>query len=283
MNHVHSRKKWSIVVTVMLLMVVSSFIMILTMRYVLSMLSWFVSLNNYYKAYYLARGSMDVLLTQHSYRGWWYETQIASNGEWFLCAWQCTVAGGIVSRFPRVDASNNPKNSTCSVDTAISINPGQSAIYALFADEYQLSELFVPLQLLIDYQSFPSLKNIDMHVYDNPKAGNLYWYDSRANANIWWVTTKFDTIPLSVPNIYWEQIKTNILYNVPNAPWVFLIVHNPSLNDNPQATPFRYCFSTPNKNMIWQTNIINVSASVADAYVTMETVKTNRFPSILIQ
>jgi hypothetical protein len=247
------------------------------------MLSWFVSLNNYYKAYYLARGWMDVLLTQHAYRGWWYETQIASTWQWFSCEGSCTIAWTIASRFPRIDASNNPITSTCSPDTALSLQPWQSAVYALFSDEYKLPLFFKSLESLVDYQIFPSLKNIDMYVYGNPQVGDLYWYDSRANVSIWWVTTKFDAFPLSVPNANGEQIKTNILQSVPSTPGVFLIVRNPSVNDNPQATPFTYCFSSPNKNIIWQTNIISVTASVADAFVTMETVKTNRFPSILIQ
>ncbi len=70
MSSLRNQKKGSIVVTVLILMVVSSFLVLLTMRYVLSMLSGFTSLTHYYKAYYLARGGMDVLLTQHSYRGW---------------------------------------------------------------------------------------------------------------------------------------------------------------------------------------------------------------------
>ncbi len=66
----HTRKQASIVVTVMLIMVISSFLVLLTMRYFLSMLHGFTSLTNYDKAYYMARGGMDVLKTQHAYRGW---------------------------------------------------------------------------------------------------------------------------------------------------------------------------------------------------------------------
>lgn len=62
------RKKASIVITVLILMVVSSFLVLVTMRYLLSMVAGFTSLTNYYKTYYLARGSMDMLLTQHDYR-----------------------------------------------------------------------------------------------------------------------------------------------------------------------------------------------------------------------
>ena len=277
------KRKGSIVITVLILMVVSSFLVLLTMRYVLSMLSWFVSLTNYYKAYYLARGWMDVLLTQHSYRGWWYETYMSSTGNSFECRWNCGVQWSISSRFPRIDASKDPIDTTCSAANALSLNPWQSAIYALFSDAYQLSKYFVPLQPLIDYQNFSSKKNIDMYVYDNPAAWTLYWYDSRD-----WVfgkTYEFDYVNSfwTIPGTPWDTRKQNILATVPNDAWIFLIVNNPSLNDNPAAKTFRYCFATPQKNMIWQTNIIRSRAFVHNADVTLETIKINRFPSILVQ
>ncbi|MEI7478347.1 MAG: hypothetical protein WCJ81_07920 [bacterium] len=64
------RKKGNIVVVVLILMMVSSFIVLLTMRYVLGMFRGYGALTNYYKSYYMARGGMDLLLTQQSYRGW---------------------------------------------------------------------------------------------------------------------------------------------------------------------------------------------------------------------
>lgn len=277
------KRKGSIVITVLILMVVSSFLVLLTMRYVLSMLSGFVSLTNYYKAYYLARGWMDVLLTQHSYRWWWYETDMSSSGTSFQCGWSCGVQWSIRSRFPRIDSSKDPIDTTCSAANALSLQPWQSAIYALFSDEYLLPWYFVPLQPLIDYQNFPTIKNIDMYVYDNPTVGTLYRYDSRD-----WVfgkTYPFEYVNTfwAVPGTPWDKRKSNILAVVPNYAWIFLIVNNPSLNDNPAAKPFRYCFSTPQKNMIWQTNIIRSRAFVQNADVTLETIKTNRFPSILVQ
>ena len=68
------KKNASIIITVLILMVVSSFLVLLTMRYLLSMIAGFTSLTNYYKTYYIARGGMDVMLTQHAYRGRGYET-----------------------------------------------------------------------------------------------------------------------------------------------------------------------------------------------------------------
>jgi len=46
--------------------------------------------------------------------------------------------------------------------------PGQSSIYALFSDEYALPTFFKPLNSLIDYQTFPNLQNVTMHVYGLP-------------------------------------------------------------------------------------------------------------------
>lgn len=283
MSSLRKQRKASIVITVLILMVVSSFLVLLTMRYVLSMLSWFTSLTNYYKSYYIARGGMDVLLTQHSYRGWWYETALASSWNTFQCGSSCSMHGDITSRFERVDSSSHPSDATCSKDTALTILPGQSAIYALFSDDYQLSSYFVPLQALIDYKSFASLKDIDMYVYDNPSEWNLYWYDSRDG--VFWKTYLFDTISTfaTIPDTNSDKVKHNLFAVVPNTVWLFLIVNNPNTNDDPAAKPFRYCFSAKNKNIIWQTSIIRSSASVYDTDVTLETVKTNRFPSILVQ
>jgi hypothetical protein len=136
---------------------------------------------------------------------------------------------------------------------------------------------------LIDYQSFPALKNIDMYVYDMPTTWTLYWYDSRD-----WVfgkTHPFEYISSfgNLPWTAWDKVKYNILAAIPNHVWIFLIVNNPNSTDTPEAKPFRYCFSAPNKNIIWQTNIIRARAFVQDADVTLETIKTNRFPSILVQ
>jgi hypothetical protein len=64
---------------VLMIMVVSSFLVLLTMRYFLSMLREYGSLTDYTKAYYLARGGMDVLKTQHAYRGRGYETAFAAG------------------------------------------------------------------------------------------------------------------------------------------------------------------------------------------------------------
>lgn len=283
MSSLRQKRKGSIVVTVLILMVVSSFLVLLTMRYVVSMLSWFVSLTNYYKAYYLARWWMDVLLTQHSYRGWWYETDMSSSGTVFQCGWNCGVYGEIRSRFSRIDSSKEPINTLCSVDNALSLQPWQSAIYALFFDSYVDSQYFSPLQPLSDYQNFPTMKDVDMYVYDNPTEWTLYRYDSRD-----WVFGK--TYPFEyIKNFWivawsqWDKRKSNILATVPMNAWTFLVVHNPSINENSAAKPFRYCFATPQKNVIWQTNIIRSRAFVHNADVILETIKTNRFPSILLQ
>lgn len=284
MSSQRSKPKASIVVTVMILMVVSSFLVLMTMRYVMSMLWWFTALTNYYKAYYLARGWMDVMLTQHSYRWWWYESTITDAGSTTHCPGECGLEGSISSRFAVVDASLDPQRSTqCSVENAIPILPWQSAIFALFSDEYRLPKYFVGLQPLIDYRWFPTLKNIDMYVYGEPTVWNLYRYDSRNW--VFWKTTQFTNIGTfsKVPWTPWDLSKTNLLNIVPNTPWVFLVVNNPSVRVNASAKPFRYCFSAPEKNLIGQNTIIRSRAFVRDADVTLETVKTNRFPSILIQ
>ena len=257
-------------------MVVSSFLVILTMRYVLSMLQWFNALTGYYKAYYLARWGMDILLTQHAYRGWWYETAFAMSGEWLKCqSVGCGMDWHIDARFQRIDASNNPADTVCNPDTALQIQWWQSMIFPLFADAYQLSTYFVPLNPLIHYQNFPSLQHVDMYVYDNPTTWSLYWYDSRDGD--FGTTHLFMWVPIWSA-INGVQIKYNLLSIVPNQVGIFLIVNNPV-----GQWAFRFCFAAPDRNIIGQTSIIRTNASVQDTNVTLETIKTNRFPSILVQ
>ncbi|MEI7478348.1 MAG: hypothetical protein WCJ81_07925 [bacterium] len=43
--------------------------------------------------------------------------------------------GSIRARFPRVDISAQPETTTCSLSTALQIDPGQSMIFPLFADQ----------------------------------------------------------------------------------------------------------------------------------------------------
>ncbi|MEI7478349.1 MAG: hypothetical protein WCJ81_07930 [bacterium] len=61
-------------------------------------------------------------------------------------------------------------------------------------------------------------------------------------------------------------------------PGMFILVTNPFGGQS-----FHFCFSSPDRNMIGLNSIIRSDAQIGDAYVSLETVKTNRFPSILLQ
>lgn len=286
---VQGRKKHaSVIVTVLILMIVSSFLVLVTMRYFFAMMWGYVSLTNYYKSYYLARGGMDVLVTQHAYRGWWYETEFSGSVDNFACATNgnCTLHGSIDARFPRVDASNTPINNQCTRDNAIVMATGQSMIFPLFADANQNAPYFTSISSS-DYQEFPLpwwIQHIDLMIYDQPNTGMIYLYDSLSGS--FGQTTGIQTIPLDANALTTQwvpyQIKTNLLATNTNKKGLFVIVQNPDT-----GSPFRFCFAQSQSNqdipMIWQTTTLRADAQVNDSYVTLETVKTNRFPSILLQ
>lgn len=278
------RKQASIIITVLILMVVSSFLVLVAMRYFMSMLWWYNSLVNYYKAYYLARGGMDMLMTQQSHRGWGYEFSGAVWGTDFWCIdYGCTLSWSITSHFPRVDASIDPIDATCTATNAIPLWIGQSAIFPLFYDKYAWGIDFLDVDDVDDYVAFNAwsqISAIDLYVYSwSNTSGNIYLYD--------YTLGDFGTIKdtdnwlLTTPLQPWTQtkLKWSLFWGIINQKWYFIILSNKN-----GGVPFSFCFSVPRKNMIWQNAIIRSDAKVQDAYVTLETVKTNRFPSeILLQ
>ncbi len=280
-----TKKRASIVITVLILMMVSSFLVLLTMRYFFSMMHGYTSLSNYYKAYYLARWWMDVLVTQHAYRGWWYETQFSWAESDFECRnFGCTLKWSIAARFPRIDASNVPDTNECSRNTAISLPAGQSMIFPLFYDMYQSPQYFSPVNTTSHYDTFGSLQNIDLYIYDQPSTGTIYLY-----ASLDWPfgqTTGIGTLPISTPftDSQWQPYQKKqigALIN-DNRKWLFVIIQNPETGSG-----FHFCFASSiawtNLSMIGQTTTLRADAQVQDEYVTLETIKTNRFPSILLQ
>jgi len=276
----HAKKQASIVVTVMLIMVISSFLVLLTMRYFLGMLNSFTALTNYYKAYYMARGGMDVLKTQHAYRGRWYETQFSGWGSDFDCGVNCDVGGSITSRFPRIDASHRPDSAICDPTVGLSLSGGQSMIFALFADPYVGAINFQQIDSG-DYAGFPAgqpLSSIDLNVYtaDPSQTWRVYYYDAQVVP--FGQTELLTTFPTVFNAFAWGyKATTPALGTKLSANGKFMIISNPG------QTPFSLCLSAPNKNIIGPTSIIRVDGRMQDTYVSLEAVKTNRFPSILLQ
>ena len=278
---VSRKKQWSILVMVLMIMVVSSFLVLLTMRYFLSMLREYGSLTDYTKAYYLARGGMDVLKTQHAYRGRWYETVFAAGDIWwfwdFQCGTRCGIDWSITARFPRIDASPHPTSTTCDASTALNLSGGQSMMFALFADAHGGG---VDMDVLStgDYAGFSLpdwLNSIDLTIYGTQATWMIYLYDSTIGD--FWQTQEFLAIPTILPN-WGNLVRTNLLQWQTSTRGKFIIFSNPS-----GAAPYRFCLSSPNKNIIGQRSIIQADGRVDDIYVSLETIKTNRFPSILLQ
>lgn len=282
--------KASIIVVVLIIMMVSSFLVLVTMRYFVHMLSGFSTLTNYYKAYYMARWSMDVLLTQQSHRGWGYQVK-DKNFSWALQCLNCDLTWNIIARFPRIDTSIQPTDGTCNANSAIVVSGWQSVIFPLFADAYSGSFTFQK-----DEKSFTELAGLAwviMKVYsDNwTPSGKIYLY----NAGEWpfgmikeWPHSLSKILTASVwANWAMQEYNANSLFYKTIGKNDFLIVSNPQ-EQSGQSSPFRVCFtmgdwSDKNVPMIWLNTILRADARVADSYVTLETIKTNRFPSFLVQ
>lgn len=306
------QRKASIIIVVLIIMVVSSFLVLVTMRYFSHMLTGFTSLTNYYKAYYMARGSMDILLTDQSYRGWWYEIEDQSFGKWIQCA-DCAVTGSITARFPRIDMSKDPVDGKCSIENAIMLSGWQSIIFPLFADQWAKKLTFSSGDS--SYSSLGMINNVTMTIYPQNKDrffGKIYVYDadtqggSRPFGNIeehkWFWPTIASISPEMIEWIENQLILTKpptnttftatTIYNQNPQASYYIIITNPGNLDNVEqkvpATPFGICFSKgdtsiENVPMIWLNTILRADAHVADSYVTLETIKTNRFPSFLVQ
>lgn len=282
--------KGSIIVVVLIIMMVSSFLVLVTMRYFVHMLSGFSTLTNYYKAYYMARWSMDVLLTQQSHRGWGYQVT-NKNFSWSLQCSNCAVTWNIIARFLRIDTSIQPTDGTCDANSAIVVSGWQSVIFPLFADMGS-----GPFTFQKNDDSFAELAGLAwviMKVYSNDWApsGKIYLYD----ANDWpfgmikeWPHSLSKILTASVwANWAMQEYYANSLFNKTIGKNDFLIVSNPQ-DQWDQSKPFRVCFtmgvwSNEIVPMIWLNTILRADARVADSYVTLETIKTNRFPSFLVQ
>lgn len=309
----YKKNKASILIIVVMVMIISTFLVLVTMRYFAHMLGSFQVLTNYYKSYYLARGSMDVLLTQQSYRGWWYELASQEMSTGFSCI-DCGVTGSIQSRFPRVDASTSPQTSQCSKDTAIILSWWQTAVFAMFGDNGGDGESAFKSPNPNNYQPLQqTTKNLNLQIYPqdpNSFFGKIYVYDweiteSTPFGNIVtsWGFSKAYNPGISMENIIeniqdrWSYILSNFYQGKPIKNTYYIIVANPQAgdvadgNNPPPAVPFGICFTSSTSNqwsqedvwLVWLTAILRADAHVADSYVTLETIKTNRFPSFLVQ
>lgn len=285
-------------------MVVSSFLVLLTMRYVFALMAWYTRVTDYYQAYYLARGGMDILLTQHAYRWWWYETTFTTTGHDFLCGAQsCQIQAQIISRFPRIDASIAPTTAQCTQTQAIRIQPNTTVLFPLFRDAggvwqevtaqgnfqdmLSSSAPFTPLIPENDYKAFPTppwLHHISLFIYDNPSTGDISLYDSFAHP--FGTTTGIATFPLGAPHIDEQgqsyHVEQHFLATYASKKGQYLLIHNP-----PTGNDFGICFAADAPDvllpMIGQTTLLRSYATIHDTHVRLETVKTNRFPSILVQ
>lgn len=311
-----NHRKWSVILIVMIIMIISSFLVLLTIRYFQHTLNTFASLTNYYKAYYLARWSMDILLTEQSYRGRGYQIQTDWLNKVLQCE-NCGVTWSVISRFPRIDMSVQPTDNQCSFESSIMLSGGQSAIFPLFADEW--SDTFTFSQQATKYIAlWQTLNDIMLYIYPENK-DTFFWkiflYDASTIVSPFWTREKVGsfwrvswsenfwqiavwTIPIWLSEVFESQFTTHRAFATtsplfqwtPNKSSYYIIITNPKTVEGAQtpATPFSICFSQKNHPegivpMIWLNTILRADAHVVDSYVTLETIKTNRFPSFLVQ
>ncbi len=74
-----AQPKGNITIVVLLLMVASGLLALLTLQFVKHFLTSSNVLDNYYKAYYMARGGLETLLTEANVRGYGFQHDLAQS------------------------------------------------------------------------------------------------------------------------------------------------------------------------------------------------------------
>lgn len=123
-------------------MVASGLLALLTLQFVKHFISTSTALDNYYKAYYMARGGMEAMLTQANLRGYGFEYNLADTPTLARNYYAGCAASGLCQLHGRTIAKGESINNTiqslsdrvCSPDAMITLQPGQNTAYPLFYD-----------------------------------------------------------------------------------------------------------------------------------------------------
>lgn len=123
-------------------MTASGLLALLTLQFVKHFLTSSSTLDHYYKAYYMARGGMEAMLTQSNLRGYGFEYDLSQTPSVIASYYGnckqtglCQLQGRTIAKGQSINNSVQSLTSrTCSSDVMISLSPGQSSAYPLFYD-----------------------------------------------------------------------------------------------------------------------------------------------------
>jgi len=239
---IYQNKKGNISILIIFILIASGLIWVLTMHFVQQMLHYNGTIMRYYKSYYLARGGLEMSLTQIHHRGVGFEYSIKSGDTLleknFDCRPNCFITTKIQWRSQVLH--NEPRQSSeCETDLAYTLNPWESLILPMFQDLYfqpNNSNVFTPIE-------YKNILSIDFRLPIDFKG-----WEKSDQMSISLVTSGF----FPVSKIYkGTDINDQTIYNFLRRDFVdqvdiisknkslqpFLIIANPSLDDD----QLRFC------------------------------------------
>ncbi len=256
-------------------MIASGLLALLTLQFVKHFLSSSAVLDHYYKAYYMARGGMEAMLTQANLRGYGFEYNLAGSpvaaNYYSGCSAHgiCQLQGRTIAKGESINATvHSLSDRTCSPEAMILLQPGQTSAYPLFYDRGEGPTLsFDPVEDT-DYE-----KNAHNGYQVTVSGGKLaaFLYDAGIGS-FGQITATDYIVPPSSSHLFSTQ---SITYTHR------LILSNPV--DNPVAVS--YCLQSDEtaQKLVGNFTTISSQATYEDTTVGLTAMKKFVFPSAFIQ
>lgn len=255
-------------------MISSGLLALLTLQFVKHFLTSSATLDHYYKAYYMARGGMEAMLTEDNLRGYGFEHTLPDNSSLMMnytnCAQAglCHLQGRIVSQGESINNTVQSLSSrSCAPEAMIILQPGQSSAYPLFYDRGEARLSFTPVSSS-DYQR-------NAHIgYDVTLSGGkieAFLYDAGIGS-FGQITATQELLPTTVSHLFATQSLTYthrlILSNPVNAP-----------------AAVSYCLQSDEtaQKLVGNFTTISSQATYDDKTVGVTAIKKFVFPSAFIQ
>lgn len=256
-------------------MIASGLLALLTLQFVKHFLSSTAVLDHYYKAYYMARGGMEAMLTQANLRGYGFEYNLADSpvaaNYYSGCSASglCQLQGRTIARGESINNTvQSLSDRACSSEAMITLQPGQTSAYPLFYDRGEGSALsFDPVENA-DYE-----RNAHNGYQVTVSGGTLEAFLYDAGLGSFGQITATDHIaPPTIAHLFSTQ---SITYTHR------LILSNPV--DHPVAVS--YCLQSDEtaQKLVGNFTTIRSQATYEDTTVGLTAIKKFVFPSAFIQ
>ncbi len=154
MNFWKMKKSGNVSVTVIMIMIVSSFLGLLTMQYVQNLLKVNSSYYQYYRAYYLAKWAADLALLKIQTQPIWFQDSVLSGSETVknnvdCISGRCFFEYQIFATQPILSDEILDFSQSCTTAKKISLQPWESEIIPLFGPTGSTGQ---ELSLMTPYQ-----------------------------------------------------------------------------------------------------------------------------------